>query len=161
MLKENINKIMDNYDKLSSQFQSLINCKESATKITDEIVLKNDAKPKIGINDKINKTKFIEDKLKLLDSVLKDNLILISVILKNANRLSLIKETFKIFFDKFLLILQELTKNCENLLYLRIEPLLNNKGNSDLSQIEKLLFEKIQKNDVCSIYYKEVKDFLF
>ena len=161
ILKENINKIMANYDMLSTQLQSLINSKESATKITDEIVLKNDEKAKNGINGKINKTKFIEDKLKLLDSVLKDNSILISVILKSANSLSLIKETFEIFFKQFVLILQEI-KNCENSLYLRIEPLLNNnKGNSNLSQIEKLLVEKIQKNDICSIYYKGVKNLLF
>ena len=100
--------------------------------------------------------------MKLLDNFLKDNKILISVILKSANRLSLIKETFEIFFDQFVLILQEITKNNENLLYLMIEPLLNNnKDNSDFSQIEKLLLEKIPKNDVCSIYYKGIKNLLF
>ena len=36
-----------------------------------------------------------------------------------------------------------MTENCENLLFLRIESLLNNnKNDSDLSQIEKLLIEK-------------------
>ena len=47
-------------------------------------------------------------------------------------------------------MLQEIKENFENLLSLRIESLLNqNKNDSDLSQIEKLLLEKIQKNDVC------------
>ena len=43
-----------------------------------------------------------------------------------------------------------------------IESLLNNnKNDSDLSQIEKLLIEKIKKNDACSIYYEGVKNLLF
>ena len=116
-------------------------------------MLKNDKKAENGIIYKINKTKFIEKQLNLLDKVLKDNSTLISVIVKSTNRLSLINETFEIFFEQFKLIvsmLQKIKENRENLLSLRKESLLNqNKNDSDLSQIEKLLLEKIQKNDVC------------
>ena len=61
--------------------------------------------------------------MNLLDKVLKDNSILISVIVKSVNSLSLINETFEIFFEQFKLIssmLQEMTENCENLFKDRI-----------------------------------------
>ena len=164
-LKESINKLIANYSMSNNQNQSHTDSNQNTTNKNDENVLKNDKKAENGIIDKINKTKFIENKLKLLDNVLKENSILISVRVTSENRLSLIKETFEIFFEQFKLIgsiLQEISENCENLLFLRIESLLNNnKNDSDLSQIAKLLLEKIQKNDACSIYYEGVKNLLF
>ena len=53
----------------------------------------------------------------------------------------------------------------DNLLYSMIEPCINgNKNDSDSTQIEKigkLLLEKRQKNDSCSVNYETLKSLLF
>ena len=111
---------------------------------------------------KKNNDKLYQERLKLLDNLLKDKSLSIRIILEDKDRLILIKENFEAVFKCFELILEEMLKNCDNLLYFKIAGFIDgNKDVSTASKIEKLLSEKIKEGNACSIYYEGLKCLLF
>lgn len=94
--------------------------------------------------------------------MLKDKSLSIRIIFEDKDRLILIKENFEAVFKCFELILEEMLKNCDNLLYFKIAGFIDgNKDVSTASKIEKLLSEKIKEGNACSIYYEGLKCLLF
>ena len=80
-------------------------------------------------NNEINISKLYEQRLKILDDVLKDNSFSIRGILKDENKLILIKETFECVYKCFVSILEEMVKIYNNLLYSEIEPFVDGNKN--------------------------------
>ena len=80
----------------------------------------------------------------------------ISSILKDENKLTLIKETFDAVFKYFESILEEMIKIKNNLLSSKIESFIDG-NNANYYQIKSIILDKITKNDDCSIYYTGLK----
>ena len=163
-LNGQVNKFNLMFQALAIQYPYLNEIMASNSINNNELSEKGDQKTADEINNKTNNacSQLEEFILKLLDNVFKDNLIFINAILKSDNKLELVETTFETVFKCFESILSEMVKIYDNLLYKKIEIFIKViKYSSEASQLEKLILEKIQKGDVCSIYYEGLRNLLF
>ena len=151
---EFLNKIIE---KLNSDVKTIKDYYEKH-KINDEAEVKNEQKT--DTNARINHNIEYQKRLKVLDSVFKGNSISINSMLNNEKELLLNKEVFEAIFICFEIILNEIIKINDGLLYQSIDSFIEGKQ-KDSKPIRTKIFEKTLEDDACSIYYRGIFNMLY